>query len=136
MSIAVTLADVLKSAPSVASLSGLAYLCATSSGELKRYPKVPFVITTVYNDGQAITDLDTLVSPGWYAFYHVSQNCPKGVNTAGQLMLVWSHAEGYVIQFLISGMWDDGSKGLYLRNRNGASGKWSTWGKIAISPIT
>lgn len=125
---AITLPDLLKSAPTTGYLSSLSMLTSDSAGNIKRaamsFPVISVATTTPKQD------LDTFVTPGWYFFYGNATNAPGSVNMAGQLMLVWSHTPGYVMQLVISGMWMDGSIGLYLRNIGKDMTQWRPWYRI------
>ncbi len=105
------------------SLESLYLLAISTGGYLSKVRFSPFAkLSEVIG---VTTDLDEYVTPGLYQFSYTQENQP--CNMAGNLMLVWSHKEGYAFQLIIAMMWGNGS-GFYFRSKNPQG--WNPWKSI------
>lgn len=116
------LADKLKSAPTVTSLSGLSIPCVSSSGELqKTFQVVPSVNTPICSDAND-------ASPGWMRTNPGTVNIP--VSGTGSFLLTLQYDTVARIQFFFRWL---SIPAIWARQHSSGSAvdKWGNWTQIA-----
>ena len=96
--------------PLVSSLAQLMGITPEGSAGRLKFPNV-----LEMHKNYSYTDVNDIITPGFYQTSANKLNYPQGVNAPGSLLIVVSHVEGYVTQIVINALW--GKKGIFVRGK-------------------